>query len=176
MNGIEFKQRFQKLLPEVPKELEAELKVGEFAEFNVNVLETEELNDNDIKFLIEGGLPYEAAPFLSFKAYSLAEITELRNDYNFNANYFPLGLDGSGNPIVIDKKSKQIIYLDHDNNMNKVLINSSLPLFAESLCLYQKNWVNKSMLNCLNEIETIDSSIKNIEAMWFYDTKVDRNG
>jgi len=176
MNGIEFKQQFLKLLPEVPKELEAELKLGEFLEFNAEVLETEKLNEIDIKFLIEGGLPCEAAPFLNFNAYTTTEITELRNDYNLKSNYFPLGHDGSGNPIVIDKESNEIIYLDHDNNMNKVLINSSLPFFAESLCLYQKNWANKSMLNCLKEIEAIDPSLKNIKAMWFYETKVDRNG
>lgn len=176
MNGIKFKQQFLKLLPEVPKELEAGLKLGEFSEFYAEVLETEKLNEIDIKFLIEGGLPCEAAPFLNFKAYSSSEIAELRSDYNINNNFFPLGHDGSGNPIVIDKTSKEIIYLDHDNNMNKVLINSTLPLFAQSLCIYQKNWVNKSMLNCLNEIEAIDPSIKNTKAMWFYDTKVDRNG
>jgi hypothetical protein len=28
-----------------------------------------------------------------------------------------------------------VLYLNHDSNMKRVYINSSLPLFAESLCL-----------------------------------------
>jgi hypothetical protein len=73
--------------------------------------------EEDKTFLLQAGLPSEAAPFL----------------------YRVIGSDGSGNPFAIDEgQGGEVVCLDHDNRFSRVLVNKSVRQLAESLLAYRK--------------------------------------
>jgi hypothetical protein len=47
--------------------------------------------------------------------------------------YLSIGFNGSGDPIVINLDTQELIYLNHDNYFEEVLINSDLKKFAMSV-------------------------------------------
>lgn len=110
------------------------------------VFRTESLIDvavpDDAKaFLSSAGLPESAAPFLSFAApttgslQTAAAAWQLSPDYK---QYHIIGSNGSGDPLCIDEtRNGQIIYLNHDLNFRRILINSSVTQLAESLLAFR---------------------------------------
>ncbi len=97
--------------------------------------------DESKTFLTTGGLPKSAAPFLDFRVpdhgalRTIAELWQLAPEYN---RYRVVGSNGSGDPLCIDEScGGQIIYLNHDDNFHRVLINSSVPQLAESLLVFR---------------------------------------
>lgn len=97
--------------------------------------------DESKTFLITGGLPESAAPFLDFRVpdhgaiQTVAELSKLAPKFNC---YRVIGSNGSGDPLCIDESfGGQIVYLNHDFAFNSVLINSSVPQLAESLLAFR---------------------------------------
>ena len=173
MNGIEFKRRYIKSLPSVPEELN--LKLDEFVLFDSQTLESSGLSEKDKEFLLEAGLPRDASPFLTFQAYSLNDISKRKEVFGIDETFFPIGHNGSGDPIVIDTKSGEVLYFNHDNYMKKVFINSSLKQFAESLCVQQENRTSNTLNKCLAEISYIDAPAAEKETMWYSEIQMELN-
>ncbi|RPD44383.1 hypothetical protein DNI29_22020 [Hymenobacter sediminis] len=89
-----------------------------------------------IRLLTMGGLPPEAAPYLSFTA-SLARVsTTFRLGPEF-AHFVQLGSDGSGNPLVLNTAAHdRVEWLDHETGFAAQYVNRSLLAFAASLVAY----------------------------------------
>ncbi len=91
--------------------------------------------------LTTAGLPESAAPFLDFRVpdhgavQTVAKLWQLAPEYN---RYRVIGSNGSGDPLCIDESfDGQIVYLNHDFDFHRVLINSSVPQLAESLLAFR---------------------------------------
>lgn len=109
--------------------------------FPPNALGDVAIPDESKTFLTTGGLPESAAPFLDFRVpdhgtlRTVAELWQLAPEYN---RYRVIGSNGSGDPLCIDESfDGQIVYLNHDFNFHRVLINSSVPQLAESLLAFR---------------------------------------
>lgn len=93
-------------------------------------------------FLIEAGLPADAAPFLSFgppKKGALPRASDtlwhLTPDFS---RYLVIGSNRSDDPVCIDEAAEgQIVYLDHENYFERVLIASSVFTLAECLLAFR---------------------------------------
>ncbi|WP_339481538.1 SUKH-4 family immunity protein [Pseudomonas sivasensis] len=133
MTDFDFKTHFISVLPPNPPGLD--LGFDEFITFNPSDLAT--LPAPDAEFLLKHGLPRDAAPFLSFEAYSQAEAQRRLAIFAIANHYYPLGHTGSGDVIALDRHSGTIVYFNHDAHHARVLINTSLPQFARSLCVFQ---------------------------------------
>ena len=102
--------------------------------FSRNSLADVSIPEESILFLTTSGLPDSAAPFLNFRLPDdgvlrrVADVWQLASEYN---RYWDIGSNGSGDPICIDEACDgQIVYLNHDYNFHRVLINSSIPQLA----------------------------------------------
>ena len=100
------------------------------------------LSDEDKEFLVQAGLPEDAAPFLGFQVPTTGELRTVAEDWGQPAEfrcYRTLGSDGSGNPIAIDESHQgEVVCLDHENGFARVLMNKSIRQLAESLLAYRK--------------------------------------
>jgi hypothetical protein len=98
--------------------------------------------EEDKTFLLQAGLPSEAAPFLTFEVPSAGELTTVAAQWNLGKEfqrYRAIGSDGSGNPFAIDEgQGGEVVCLDHDNRFSRVLVNKSVRQLAESLLAYRK--------------------------------------
>ena len=159
-----FKNRFIASLPEAPPDLD--LRWDQFVTFDPAVLENIPLASEDSALLTTQGLPCDASPFLSFHAYTKAELTSRKETFGIPDTYFPIGHNGSGDVLAIDLKTRDVVYFNHDNNNERILINSTLPLFAESLCIYQEHLASYRMSSCISAIAMIDSSATFPNTMW----------
>ena len=171
MNGTEFRKRFVESLPPIPEEIG--LNFDEFVSFDSQILKASGLNDKVIEFLLEAGLPRDAAPFLSFQSYTANDIEKRKEVFGIEDRFFPIGINGSGDPLVIDSKSGEVLFFNHDDNMRKVFINSSVWQFVECLCIYQEHMTNNTMNSCLEEIVRTDPRAAEKEAMWFSEIQVE---
>lgn len=165
MNDIakNFKDRFVASLPQLPADLD--LHLDEFVLFDAESLPTR-LAREDSSLLAAQGLPRDAAPFLSFYAYSQPEIESRVHIFGLSDSYFPIGHNGSGDVIAIDVDSRHVILFNHDSYNQSVFINSSLVQFAESLCIYQEHLNKEAMANCLDAIAIIDARAVDLGSMW----------
>lgn len=88
-------------------------------------------------FLVESGLPVESAPFLGFeppKGVALQRVSAVFHQPAAFDRYRIIGSNGSGDPICIDEAANgQIVYLNHDNRFQRVLMASSVVSLAECL-------------------------------------------
>jgi len=110
---------------------------------------------------------YVAPPFLSFYSYTAAEIFELYESLALNNSYFPFGANGSGDILAIDLNSNEIVYFNHDNDNERVFINSSLNQFADSLCIFQQGLKNSNINQCNELISKIDPKAIVVNTMWY---------
>jgi hypothetical protein len=95
-------------------------------------------------FLSQSGLPESAAPFLSFCDNSddvLYGIGKLRDLHDFLPeefdDYVVIGSCNEGDPIVINIKTDQVEFMDHEDNFSSQLFNSSIATLAGSLIAYR---------------------------------------
>lgn len=99
------------------------------------------ISEVDKRFLIDAGLPKSAAPFLAFDGPSAGSVPTVAGVYNLSdefSHYRVIGDDGGGNPICIDvSRNASIVILNHDDNFEPYLLNSSVPQLAESLLTYR---------------------------------------
>src|SRR5262249_12800515 len=100
------------------------------------------LSEEEKAFLVQAGLPEDAAPFLSFEAPESGQLPTVADQYDQQkafAAYRSIGFDGSGNPIALDEnKNGEVVVLDHENRFARVLINKSIRQLAESVLAYRK--------------------------------------
>ncbi len=90
-----------------------------------------------VAFLTEAGLPKDAAPFLNFeppKTGTLERASRVWHQPSTFDRYRIVGGNGSGDPVCLDEEaSGQIVYLNHDNRFQRVLMASSVFTLAECL-------------------------------------------
>jgi hypothetical protein len=88
-------------------------------------------------FLIEAGLPAEAAPSLDFgppKRGTLEKVSVVWHQPSAFDRYRIIGGNGSGDPVCLDEATEgEVVYLNHDNNFKRVLMGSSVFSLAECL-------------------------------------------
>ena len=93
-------------------------------------------------FLIEAGLPQEAAPFLSFDAAGSGRLESVADAYGLGPElrkYIMIGSDGAGNPICLDlADSAAIVCLDHEAGFLPIRMNRSVSQLAEVLLAYRQ--------------------------------------
>jgi hypothetical protein len=151
-----FRLRYVRALPEVPAGMN--LGLDEFYSFPESYLTAYALSQVDANFLCSVGLPKQASPFLSFTDYS--------EGIDIPEGYCPIGADGSGNHIFIERGSGNVVLLDHDFEMNRVFINGSLIQFAECLCLYQEHLTTESISHCFAAMREIDKALEAENSWW----------
>ena len=102
------------------------------------------LNSQTKLFLKRAGLPRDAAPFLSFELDEANELALgwLRTKYPHLSTsfekYVHLGVDGGGNPLVIDaEKEDTILWLDHEDLFKAYYINKNIKHFGFCLLVYR---------------------------------------
>jgi hypothetical protein len=101
------------------------------------------LEPKTMNFLMQAGLPIDAAPFLSFVDNSENKykgIVRLTDQYDFLEEEFKkwivIGSCSDGDPIAINVQlNDQIDWLDHDNYFEPGFFNSSIEAFAECLVI-----------------------------------------
>ncbi len=87
------------------------------------------------------GLPKDAAPFLSFgpchdaNLQSVAEQFELEIEFD---HFKIIGWNGYGDPIAIDEKNNNIVYLNHDDEFGYVFMNSSIGQMMQFLLIFRE--------------------------------------
>jgi hypothetical protein len=96
-------------------------------------------------FLVQVGLPVQAAPFLSFSQhdnparggfYQVQQQYDLANSF---ARYIAIGSDGEGNPIVINiQQQDRIEWLDHEDDFAPHYVNASVQTLASCLVVYDQ--------------------------------------
>ena len=110
--------------------------------FSATGVERLPLAAEDKAFLVQAGLPADAAPFLTFDAPKSADLPTVAEQWGVAdelRRYRVIGSDGSGNPIVLDEKSEgEVVWLDHENRFSRALMNKSIRQMAESLLAYRK--------------------------------------
>jgi hypothetical protein len=158
MKAEEFRTRFLAALPKIPAELEIDLST--FVMYSDEGCTLQHLPADDRRWLQVVGLPEAAAPFLDFSTGSAFP------KGNLPAGFIYLGSTSWGDPICIESESGRIMRLDHEAGMRAFLINSSLPLFAECLCLFQEHRVKRSMSRCLAEMAALDPVALEASDFW----------
>jgi hypothetical protein len=116
------------------------------------------------RFLIEVGLPRDAAPFLSFVKNNDVQyegILRLTDYFDFleatYSKYVVIGSNGNGDEIVIDTRDDcRIKLLDHEDSFSEQLINSSIHQLCSSLIIYQY------FIDCIIEENGKDAFIDSI--------------
>jgi hypothetical protein len=104
------------------------------------------LKPRTIDFLIQAGLPVDAAPFLTFVDNSEDKykgIVRLTDQFGFLEDVFKkwivIGSCSDGDPIAINvDANEQIDWLDHDNYFEPEFFNSSIETLADCLVIYRE--------------------------------------
>lgn len=130
MTPAEFRTRYIESLPEVPEELREELDLERFVPFRPDRVAEIGIVAQDAAVLTDVGFPANASPYLNF---DLDHNRQLEPIDGYSA-MLAIGTNGSGDYICIDTGRRfEIVYLNHDDGMRRLFINSSVSLFAESL-------------------------------------------
>ena len=130
MKPSEFKSRFLELEPDYPPELN--ILPPQFVTFDAARANALNIAPADRAFLIESGFPEQAAPFLSFGS-TFRSLPQVDGQPGIAA----FGHNGAGDPIAIDpSQGGAVVTFNHDANMARTFVNTSLAKFAECLCHY----------------------------------------
>ena len=164
--SLSFKQRFCAGLPQTPPELG--LQLDAFITFESDALSG--VDADSAQLLLEEGLPESAPPFLSFSCYATEDIESLREFGDIPAQFFPLGQTAYGDLLGIDTGTKEIVYFNHDNNSQRVFVNSTLAQFLECLCIFQEHIHAEPPTSPLTAIAHIDPSAASQGSMWHTET------
>jgi hypothetical protein len=88
-------------------------------------------------FLVEAGLPEEATPCLNFeppKSGTLQRVSSIYHPPVEFDRYRIIGGNGSGDPVCLDERADgHVVYLNHDNRFQRVLMASSVFTLAQCL-------------------------------------------
>jgi hypothetical protein len=164
MSPQEFKQRFNDAYGDLPEGVELDL--GMFRDFDLSSIEDLRIPEDARRFLAEVGFPEESAPFLSF-TYNFERLSDLQPSLGDEFNSFRVfGSNGSGDYISLNERDGSICYHNHDDNMRKVFINSSLQQFAEALCLMTEAVESDYSTNFIALLASIDKDASREDAFW----------
>jgi hypothetical protein len=168
MSPLEFQERFRKAQGPVPDGVELDL--GKFRAFPRERIDELKIDEPGKKLLREVGFPEDAAPFLSFAEKPDKVLKKLPSVFSFLGSEFDryrlLGSNGSGDFVCIDDSDGSIVYLNHDSDMKRVFINSSLSLFAESLCLMAEALQSGCTIDFTGALASIDPAAVGEGSMW----------
>ena len=168
MSPLEFQARFRKAQGRVPDGVELDL--GKFRAFPRERIDELKIEERGKALLREVGFPEDAAPFLSFSEKQDKALKKLPSVFSFLGSEFGryrlLGSNGSGDFVCIDENDGSIVYLNHDSDMKRVFINSSLPLFAESLCLMAEAHQSGFTTDFAAALASIDPAAVGEGSMW----------
>lgn len=160
MTPSEFKSRFIELLPAVPADLN--LQLDRFVTYPHKRVAALQLPEDHKAFLTESGFPADAAPFLNFDCsdHSLAVLDDFPDSFMIGSNNY-------GDPICIDvADAGSVVFYNHDDRMKRVFINSSLPLFAESLCAFSQLMRTKDADTFFDQLRSIDPTAMALGSFW----------
>ncbi len=110
--------------------------------FPAEVVATLHIPESHRAFLIHPGLPVSAAPYLDFGGKHYIEIpsaAELWNVGEAFQRYRIIGANGFGDSICLDVESAgAVVYLNHDDEMKRGFMNSSVECLALSLLAFRE--------------------------------------
>jgi len=129
-------------------------------------------------FLFNIGMPSEFQE-LNFDYLKEESLQSVNSKWNLNNSdfdkYITIGFNGSGDPIAINLKNQELIYLNHDNEFEEVFINSDLKKFAQSILIiqgfidqitklnpdsfFETEFSDESLVQLLSELKQLDSRI-----------------
>ena len=133
MTPTEFKSRYIASLPPVPDELRDELDLERFVQFDPDAIAGLTLAPADAAILSDVGLPADASPWINFDLSSKRQLAPVDGFPRMLA----IGTNAHGDYICLDMDHHaEIVYLNHDDMMARVFINSSVSSLTKSLCLY----------------------------------------
>jgi len=105
--------------------------------FPENSLSDVRVPSNVRAFLVEAGLPVQVAPFVDFdppKNGTLERVSTVWHQSPAFDRYRIIGGNGSGDPICFDEDfGGEVVYLNHDNRFQRVIMASSVFTLAECL-------------------------------------------
>ena len=155
-------------------------------------LDNQRLLKTTIDFLINCGLPDSCAPGLSFYECNATTIPTPNQVFNIDIeelnDYLMIGSNGSGDPLCIDlNNNNEIVYLNHDNDFERVFINSSLETLSECLIIYRyfissvnatndsnyldRNFSDKVVEQLKQDLSEVDPKCIEENTMWGMDLK-----
>jgi hypothetical protein len=147
--------------------------------FPADTISDVELPADARAFLIEAGLPCEAAPFLSFgrpERGTLERVSAVYDQACAFDRYRIIGSNGSGDPVCLDEEAGgQIVYLNHDNRLQRVLMASSVFTLAECLLAFRDIIVDagdtqaitaQRFEELLQRFRTIDPAPSTVDGYW----------
>jgi hypothetical protein len=126
----------------------------EFYQLDPEKIDAEKITSETLKFLVTYGIPSDAAPMLNF-SYNLFYTTQSPDEYfGFEdlslSKYLVIGHNGSGDTLCIDTaKNEEIVYLNHDNDFERIFINTNLQSLMFCVTAYAK---------FIDRVNTTDSS------------------
>ncbi|WP_339731707.1 SUKH-4 family immunity protein [uncultured Gimesia sp.] len=110
--------------------------------FSADALAGISIPEESREFLTSSGLPESAAPFLGFGTSGRHLLPSVADAWNKNTEfrrYREIGNNDSGDTVCLDEaENGQVVFLNHDLNFKRVLMNSSIPALAESLVAYRQ--------------------------------------
>src|SRR5438445_70063 len=110
--------------------------------FPPEAVATLHIPENHRAFLIQPGLPESAAPYLDFggKHYvGIPSAAQLWKAGEAFERYRVIGANGFGDPICLDEESAgAVVYLNHDDEMKRGFINSTVECLACSLLAFRE--------------------------------------
>lgn len=173
MSPADFKSRFISTLPEIPAEIG--LRLDEFFVYPEVLVNHLAIPRTDKDILTVSGLPKDAAPFLTFgmgKGDCLRRLGEAYGLSQEFGRYRMIGSNSSGDMICIDEaRDGMIVYLNHDNNMQVIYMNSGVCSLASSLCAFGKLMLDGDAAACRAAIHEVDP--KAIEPGNFWAAEID---
>ena len=108
--------------------------------FDTSLLRNLQIDSLTKEYLLFG-LPKDAAPFLSFGPYHDANLQSVSEQFGIGSEFDHfriIGWNGYGDPIVIDEKTHNIVYLNHDDEFGYVFMNSSIGQLLQFLLIFRE--------------------------------------
>jgi hypothetical protein len=168
----EFKQRYRELLPEIPDDVRAELRLDEFIQFPEAKVAGLQISERDRSFLVESGLPRDCSPFLSFAPYGDSALNTALEPLEDFPQAVVIGSNGSGDMICLDQNAGgAVVYYNHDLSMKRFLMNSSLAQLAESICEFAAFMRAKDLERLRTRLKSIDPNPEAID-YWMSEAKM----
>ena len=160
--------------------------------YKLSQLDNPRLSKATIDFLVNCGLPGSCAPFLFFDDCETPTIPTPNQVFSIDIeelnDYLWIGSNGYGDPVCIDlNNNNEIVYLNHDNDSERVFINSSVETLSECLIIYrnfissvnatndsnylERNFSDKVVEQLKQDLSEVDPKCIEENTMWGMDLK-----
>lgn len=170
MKPEEFRERYLSLLLPVPPELD--LNIDEFVQFSTIKVAQLNIPQADKDLLTVSGLPTDAAPFLSFGLTNETALEPLGELPHCKI----IGHNSYGDMICIDEfDGGAVVYFNHDQEMARVFMNSSVRSLAHGLCAYLEFRQTQDEERCRRAIFEYDQRAMEENSFWSVETNIRAN-